>query len=168
MPDLDDEKAGSAGNQDEFFEMGMEALHEKRYADAVHYLQLAVDGQRSPEYLSQLALAVAHEKHDIKAAVALCQEAIRMDPRNPELFLRLGIVYLIADNRRDAIRIFRLGLRVGKSPAINRWLQILGHRQPPPAPTPSTATSANCAGKWAEGTDRGSRPKESLNIFTVR
>lgn len=143
MSDLDDQKTGSAGNQDELFEMGMEALHEKRYADAVHYLQRAVDGQRSPEYLSQLALAVAHEKHDIKAAVALCQEAIRMDPRNPELFLRLGVVYLIADNRKDAIRTFRLGLRVGKSPAINRWLQILGHRQPPVLPFLSRSNAVN-------------------------
>lgn len=143
MSDFNSGNAGRAPSQEELFEMGTEALHEKRYSDAVRYLQAAVDGERSPEYLSQLALAVAHERRDIKAAVALCQEAIRMDPRNPELFLRLGIVYLIADNRRDAIRIFRLGLRAGKSPAISRWLQILGHRQPPVLPFLSRSNAVN-------------------------
>ena len=139
MTDSNNEKP----SQEELYEMGMEALKEKRYADAVNYLQQAVDGERSPEYLSQLALAVAHDRHDIKGAVALCQEAIRMEPRNPELFLRLGIVYLVADNRKDAIRIFRLGLRVGRSPAINRWLQILGHRQPPVLPFLSRSNVLN-------------------------
>lgn len=143
MAYFDNEKENSAKSQEELFEMGMEALKEKRYSDAVRYLQLAVDGQRSPEYLSQLAIAVAHERGDIKAAVALCQEAIRMEPRNPELFLRLGIVYLIGDNRKDAIRIFRLGLRIGKSPAISRWLQILGHRQPPVLPFLSRSNALN-------------------------
>lgn len=143
MTDFDNEKDARARSQEELFEMGMEALHEKRYSDAVQYLQLAVDGQRSPEYLTQLALAIAHEKNDIKTAVALCQEAIRMEPRNPELFLRLGIVYLIGDNRKDAIRILRLGLRFGKSPAISRWLQILGHRQPPVLPFLSRSNALN-------------------------
>lgn len=118
----------------ELYQLGSQALEAKQYALAYRYLHSALTLERTPEHLSQYGLALAHERRDIRNAVSLCQEAIKNDPRNVEHFLRLGTVYLIGDQRKEAIRIFRLGLRVGKSPQISRWLQILGHRESPVIP----------------------------------
>lgn len=118
----------------ELFRLGSEALEMKDYATARRYLSAAVARERSPNHLSQYALALAAHTKDIDESITLCQEAVKQDPKNPEHFLRLGTIYLLANRKKEAIRIFRLGLRVGKSPIISRWLQVLGDRKKPVFP----------------------------------
>lgn len=127
----------------ELFRLGTEALEAKEYAAALRLLGLALDDERSPNHLSQYALALAHHKGDIKTAIALCQEAVKSDPRNPEQFLRLAKLYLMAGKIKEAIRTLHLGLRVGKHPGILRQLQALGHRQKPTLPFLSRAHPLN-------------------------
>lgn len=127
----------------ELYKLGTEALEAKNYASAQQYLSAALRSERSPDHLSQYALALAYNKRDAKTSISLCQEAIKQAPRNPEHFLRLGLIYLIARRRKDAIRVFRLGLRVGKHPTITRWLQVLGHREKPIIPFLSRSNPLN-------------------------
>lgn len=127
----------------ELFRLGTEALEAKDYASAHRYLQAAVDRERTPDNLSQFALALAAHTKQIDQSIILCQEAVKKEPKNPEHFLRLGTVYLVAGRKKEAIRIFRLGLRVGKNPTIARWLQVLGYRRQPVIPFLDRANPIN-------------------------
>ncbi|OGU06550.1 MAG: hypothetical protein A2075_07760 [Geobacteraceae bacterium GWC2_58_44] len=127
----------------ELFRLGTEALNAKQYAAAHRYLRSALESERSPDHLSQYALALAHEKGDFATGIRLCQEAIKNEPKNPEHFLRLGTIYLTAGRRKEAIRIFNLGLRVGRHPMITKWLQTLGHRDKPMLPFLSRTNPLN-------------------------
>ena len=119
---------------EELFQRGTQALDAKDYATAHRYLQAALERERTPDHLSQYALALAAHTRQIDQSVTLCQEAVKQEPKNAEHFLRLGTVYLVAGRKKEAIRIFRLGLRVGKNPTIVRWLQVLGNRKQPVLP----------------------------------
>lgn len=119
---------------EELYRIGSEALDAKDYAKAHRCLKAAVDKERTPNHLSQYALALAADTRKIEPSILLCQEAVKKEPRNSDHFLRLGTVYLVAGRKKEAIRIFRLGLRVGKNPTITRWLQVLGYRRPPVLP----------------------------------
>jgi tetratricopeptide (TPR) repeat protein len=127
----------------ELYRQGSEALDAKDYAAAHRYLKAALDKERTPDHLSQYALALAAHTRQIDASIALCQEAVKKEPKNPEHFLRLGTVYLVAGRKKEAIRIFRLGLRVGKHPTITRWLQVLGDRKKPLIPFLSRTNPIN-------------------------
>ena len=134
-----------SGDQDaaELFRRGTAALNAKQYTEAVRHLQAALAMERTPDHLSQYALAQAHEKGEFHTSIRLCQEAIRGEPKNPEHFLRLGTVYLLAGRRKEAVRTFQLGLRVGKHPMITKWLQVLGHRSKPVLPFLSRSNPLN-------------------------
>jgi tetratricopeptide (TPR) repeat protein len=119
---------------EELFRLGTEALDMKDYATACRYLQAAVERDRSPNNLSQYALALAAHTRNIEPSIALCQEAVKREPKNSDHFLRLGTIYLVAGRKKEAIRIFKLGLRIGKNPTISRWLQVLGRRKDPVLP----------------------------------
>lgn len=118
----------------ELFKLGTEALEMKDYATARRYLYAAVERERTPDHLSQYALALAAQTREIDPSIALCQEAVKNDPKNSDHYLRLGHIYLVANRKKEAIRIFRLGLRVGKNPTISRWLHLLGDRKRPVLP----------------------------------
>lgn len=127
---------GKVGETDaeELYRQGSEALQTRNFAVAFRLLRAALDQKRSPEHLSQFALALTHYTGNDKAGVALCQEAIRSEPRNPNHFLRLGTIYLISGRKKEAVRIFNLGLRVGRHAGITRILQALGQRDKPVLP----------------------------------
>lgn len=118
----------------ELFRLGSDALDAKNFAAAYRYLHMAVEKERSPQHLSQFAVAVLQYTGNLRQAVALCQEAIKDEPRNPTHFYRLGMIYLISGRKKEAVRIFNLGLRLGRHPGITRTLRVLGHRDKPVLP----------------------------------
>lgn len=130
-------------NAAELYRLGTEALNAKKYARARQLLKEALELKRTPDHMSQYALALAHDTGDIPTAITLCQEAVKMDPKNPEHFLRLGTVYLIGGRRKEALRILRLGLRVGRHTGITKSLQTLGNRGKPMLPFLSRANPLN-------------------------
>jgi len=128
---------------EELFKLGTEALDARDYAAAYRFLRAALGKVRSANHLSQYAVALARHTGEIQTGITLCQEAVRKEPKNPEHFLRLGTVYLVAGRKKEAIRIFRLGLRVGGHPSIARWLQLLGDRKKPLIPFLSRTNPLN-------------------------
>ncbi|HEX9022619.1 MAG TPA: hypothetical protein VF799_02140 [Geobacteraceae bacterium] len=115
----------------ELFSQGMESMKNGDTKGALEHLENAVSLERNPLYCSHLAICLAKEKRDFKKAVSLCNEAIKKDPRNSQHFLNLGRVYLIADLKKDALRILNMGLRFGENREIIAELRKFERRRPP-------------------------------------
>ena len=128
---------------DDLVQLGTAALEVRKFAAAHRYLHAALTKQRSPNHLSLYALALAQHTGNIQTAVALCQEAIKKEPKNSEHFLRLGTIYLVAGRKKEAVRVLHLGLRLGKNPGIRRLLQTLGQREKPVLPFLSRGNALN-------------------------
>ncbi|HJV35075.1 tetratricopeptide repeat protein [Geomonas sp.] len=118
----------------ELSKLGREAMEARNYRLAHHYLQEALERDRSADNLSLYALALAHHTGDTRAASSLCYQALRMAPRETEHYLRLGIIYLVAGKRREAVRALEVGQRAGENEEIAKLLQVLGTRGRPVFP----------------------------------
>ncbi|ACM19270.1 TPR domain protein [Geotalea daltonii FRC-32] len=116
------------------YESGVEAFNSGRFLSALKYFEKAVALERNPASLSRLGLCLAKEKRNFAKAISLCKEAIKHEPRNPEHFLYLGRIHLLAGQKKEAIRIFRMGLRNGRNPDISKELERLGSRKDPLLP----------------------------------
>lgn len=117
-----------------FYVNGTQLLRNGDSLAALHCFEKAVGIERAPLYLSSLAFCLAKEQREFPKAISLCKEAIKHDPRNSAHFLCLGRIHLLAGQRKDAIRIFRMGLRTGKNPELVRELERLGSRKEPVLP----------------------------------
>jgi hypothetical protein len=60
--------------------------------------------------------------------------ARKEEPKNSDIYLNLGRVHLLTGNRKQAIQVFRLGLRHGRNSRIIAELTALGLRKEPPLP----------------------------------
>lgn len=81
---------------------------------------------------SWVAYCLALETGDTEIASSICLGAVRSDPKDSEIYLNLGRIYLLGGKKKAAIRIFRLGLRNGRNDLITTELVKLGIRRPPP------------------------------------
>ena len=102
------------------------------YAAALAAIEQIPLSARTPLVLSAYALCTAAVKGSYKNSVNLCHEAIKKDPKNPEHYYRQGRILLLAGRRKDAIWVFRMGLRHGRQKEILEILASLGIRRPPP------------------------------------
>lgn len=119
---------------EELFTMGMESLKNRDNRAALDYLEKAVRLERSPLYCTNLAICLAKGKREFKRAISLCNEAIKKEPKNSLHFLNLGRIHLMANQKKDAIRIFNLGLRYGENKEIIAELNKFERRRMPPFP----------------------------------
>ncbi len=115
-------------------EQGREALAAGDTKTALECYRSLVALERRPEFCSALAFCLAREKGQYKEAVSLCNEAVKREPKEVRHFLLMGRIYLLAGRKKEAIRVFNLGLRHGASPEIRAELKKLGTRKPPPLP----------------------------------
>jgi len=116
------------------FDEGLKALNAGRTNEALEWFDKAMAEERVPRTVSYFAYCRAKEKGKVKEALALCMEAMKEEPKNSDIYLNLGRIYMVAGQRKSAIRAFDLGLRCGKSPQIEKELSILGRRKAPPIP----------------------------------
>jgi tetratricopeptide (TPR) repeat protein len=124
----------SKAEAEQLFTQAMEALKEGNAGAAMEFLEKAISLERNPLYCSTLGVCLANEKRDFKRALSLCKEAIKSDPRDSTHFLNLGRVHLIAGQKKDAIRIFNMGLRYENNRDIVAELNRLGARKRPIIP----------------------------------
>jgi tetratricopeptide (TPR) repeat protein len=115
----------------ELFTRGMEFLKRGNTGEALEFLEKAVAMERDPLYCSNLAICLAKETGEYKKAISLCKEALKKDPKNAVHFLNLGRVHLMANQKRDALRIFSMGLRYEENRDIIAELKKFGRRRPP-------------------------------------
>ncbi len=104
----------SAENQ---FKKGLEYLVDRNYVEAAIRFRRAMDIEHqrrilNPDmrYLSYYGMcrAAAHDK--IQEGLHACKRAARVRNRDPEMFLNLGRVYLLAKQKRLAYDAFQTGL----------------------------------------------------------
>jgi tetratricopeptide (TPR) repeat protein len=86
----------------------------------------------SPEMLSLLGYSLARESGQIKKGIQMCQKAISLNPHNCDHYLHLGRLFLLAGKKAEAIKVFRIGLRIRKDARIIAELKQLGIRKSPP------------------------------------
>ncbi len=122
----------SVTEQEELFNLGTEALIWGNTRTAMEQFRKLVAIERLPIYCSNLAFCLAKENREFREAISLCNEAIKKEPKNSAHFLNLGRVYLLAGQKKDAIRFLRMGLRYERNREIIAELERLGARRPPP------------------------------------
>jgi len=121
-------------NAEELFTTGIESLKSGDNGRALDLMEQAVGLERNPLYCSTLGLCIARGKGDFKRAVSLCKEAIKKEPKNSVHFLNLGRVHILANQKKEAIRILYMGLRHSENKEIIAELNRIGRRRRPIIP----------------------------------
>jgi tetratricopeptide (TPR) repeat protein len=110
---------------------GLEALDQGDTLSALSYFEKAIKIERSPAVCSYYAFCIAKERGQVGNAISLCKEAIQKEPGNSLHYFNLGKIYLIDNNKEEAIKTFREGLNYEANPLIVDELNKLGPRKPP-------------------------------------
>jgi len=113
------------------FTKGLEALAEGKTLSALSYLEKAINIDNSPIISSHYAFCIAKARGQVSNAISLCKEAIKKEPKNSLHYLNLGRIYLVTNNKEDAIKTFREGLNYEANQQIIDELNRLGPRKPP-------------------------------------
>lgn len=79
-----------------------------------------------------MGYSLAKDRGQVNKGIELCSKAIQVDPANPDNYLYLGRIYLLAGKREMAIKTFRSALRIRKDTRVIDELKDLGIRKSPP------------------------------------
>lgn len=115
---------------EELLKKGSDALAQGNTLSALSYFEKAVNIDNSPIISSYYAFCIAKARGQVIKAISLCEEAIKKEPQNSLHYLNLGRIYLITNNREDAIKIFREGLNYEANQQIVDELNRLVTREP--------------------------------------
>ncbi len=118
----------------ELLERVLAALKKGDVAAALTDMDELIKLDRSPSNCAQLGFCLASVRGEYKAAAALCHEAIKRDPKNPDHYYQQGRVLLLAGRKKDAIWVMRMGLRQGTHKEMAALLLKLGTRNQPAIP----------------------------------
>ena len=77
---------------------------------------------------------LAREKDEFSKGITLCKEALDINPRETEIYLALGRIYLLLGRREKAISILEQGMKMDHGQDIERLLETLGVRHQPVFP----------------------------------
>ena len=139
------------------FSKGLEAVADQNYVEAAMHFRRAMDIehqrrilQPDMHYLSYYGLcrATAHDK--IQEGLHACKRATRARSRDPEMFLNLGRVYLLAHKKRLAYETFRTGLRLAPGHTTLARESARAYRQlPKPAAAVPEGFLARVRAAWS-------------------
>jgi tetratricopeptide (TPR) repeat protein len=87
--------------------------------------------QPLPGIKSKLAFCLAKERRQYQQAMNLCREALQAEPDNPDHYYQLSRIYLVAGQKRQAIKSLRKGLKFKRHQPIIDELNRLGARKEP-------------------------------------
>ena len=83
-------------------------------------------------YYSYLGYGAANFEGERKDGLALCLHAVRVGSEEPENFLNLARVYLLAGDRRRAVAAIQHGLKVdSRHPGLLEQRRSMGYRRKP-------------------------------------
>jgi tetratricopeptide (TPR) repeat protein len=116
---------------EELFEKGKAFLKENNTLAALSCFEKASEKEKLPGIQSYLGLCLAMERGQVTEGIALCHEAMEVDPANPAHYLHLGRIHLREKRRAEAIEIFRKGLSFEDNEDIRQMLDNLGTRKKP-------------------------------------
>ncbi len=91
--------------------------------------------KKSPTAISYYALCVAVVKKDYEEAVSLCRSAAKKEFYNPDIYLNIGKVCILAERRDLAFMAFKKGLKMdNEHPGLLKQMKQLGIRRRPSLP----------------------------------
>lgn len=94
------------------YRQALALLRDAKPAEALPHILKAVELEPlDPYYLSYQGVIVAQAMQKIAEAEELCQRALRIEPRQSQLYLNLAEVYKVAGRREDACHALSRGLR---------------------------------------------------------
>ena len=133
------------------FRRGLASLVDGDAAAAAAHFQTAIltevqHGVKRPEmrYLSFYGLSRAQSQGITPQAIQACETAARRDAFNPDLFLNLGRVYLLAGKTTKALAAFERGLEAAPThKGLLAERVKIDRRQPPPLSIVSRAHPLN-------------------------
>jgi tetratricopeptide (TPR) repeat protein len=113
------EVSPNAVSAEEMFRQGLGNLKRRAYKEAAACFQQAIDldreGSAKPtrmKYLSYLGLSLSMINGRSQEAVKLCQQAVRREFYDADMFCNMGIVYLRNRQRGLAFDAFERGLKL--------------------------------------------------------
>ena len=113
------------------FRKGLEFLAHGNTLAALASFEKARHIENSPVINSYYAFCIAKERGQMDKAISFCEESLKREPNNSLHYLNLGRIYLIENNKAEAIRIFREGLNFEANKQIVEELNKLVVRKPP-------------------------------------
>jgi tetratricopeptide (TPR) repeat protein len=124
----------TAGTSEDAFRRALDSLENRQYQQCIALLNAAMElekqeGNANPKmkYLSYLGLALTLSQGRSEEGVKLCEQAVKRDFFDPDLFCNLGIVYLRNRRKKEAFDAFRKGLAL--KPKHRRILGELGRHE---------------------------------------
>lgn len=84
-----------------------------------------------PKIKAKLAFCLAKERRQYQKAMMLCREALQAEPDNPDHYYQLSRIYMIAGQKRQAMKSLRKGLKFKRHQPIIDELNRLGARKEP-------------------------------------
>ncbi len=93
------------------------------------------ENKRNAECMSYFGLLSALRWGKVGLGIDLCTQAIKTNTLNPEFYLNLGKVYVVAKNKKAATTVFRKGLATSPSNKnLQAMLYTIGARKRPLIP----------------------------------
>jgi len=84
---------------------------------------------------SYYAYCMAKERGHVKKGIELCRESLEKEANNPVHYLNLARIYLLGQNKGDALTALREGMLQAPDPDIAALLEVIGVRKPPVVPS---------------------------------
>ncbi|MEW6066982.1 MAG: tetratricopeptide repeat protein [Nitrospirota bacterium] len=127
----------------ELFNKGIKHLASNDTLSALSCFEKAMMMKPNFSMQSYYAFCIAKERGQFQRAIKLCKNAIMQQPANSSHYLNLGKIYLLLNNKAEAINVFREGLNHETKQEIVEELNKLGTRKPPIIPFLKRSNSIN-------------------------
>lgn len=116
----------------ELLETGIMLAKKGKYAEALKLFDQDLCVTQNPTAMSYYALCLLKVEDNYEKAVALSLMAAEKEFYNPEIFLNLGRIFLVKNQKQFAIKAFKRGLKFDQGDeAILREIKRLGVRKKP-------------------------------------
>jgi tetratricopeptide (TPR) repeat protein len=118
----------------ELVSRGIEECDSGNTLEALMYLEKASRKGKTPLLNSYLAYCLAKEHESYRDAIELGIGAVNEHSGNLVLYLNLAKVYILADQRNNALKVLRQATKRGRDERILRLIKELGIRKKPVLP----------------------------------
>ncbi len=113
-------------------EKGIRFARDGRYDEALRVFDEDLCFTQHPTAMAYYALSLAKVEGNFDKAISLCLIAAEKEFYNPEIYLNLGRIFLLNNQKSVAIKAFRKGLKIDNSHyAILLEMRRLGVRRRP-------------------------------------
>jgi hypothetical protein len=136
-------------SEEQLLRLGRDALWLERYPDAREALSeyckrlRRYDRPVPPAILAYYGLSVGHSQN-IREGLRICLDALNLDRRNPNIYLCLARLYVLAGSKKVALDVIGQGLRVSRGHrGLTALRRSLGIRQSVPIPFLSRRNAVN-------------------------